>query len=59
MAQRAATHQLHASMGSDFHRLEHSWRGLGWLAPMPENVQPVWQLFKEPLKDSEYCVTKP
>lgn len=59
MAQRALTHGLYASMGSDFHRLEHSWRGLGWLAPMPQNVQPVWQLFKEPLKDSEYSVTKP
>ena len=59
MAQRAVTHQLYASMGSDFHRLEHTWRGLGWLAPMPSNVEPVWQLFKEPLKDSEYSVTKP
>ncbi|MDX1353407.1 MAG: PHP domain-containing protein [Thiomicrorhabdus sp.] len=50
MAQRAVTHDLYASMGSDFHRLEHNWRGLGWLAPMPQNVKPVWALFKQPLK---------
>lgn len=49
MAQRAVTHDLYASMGSDFHRLEHTWRGLGWLAPMPQSVKPVWELFKEPI----------
>lgn len=49
MAERANNHELYASMGSDFHRPEHTWRGLGWLAPMPQNVKPVWQLFKQPL----------
>lgn len=45
MAQRAKRFDLYASLGSDFHRPEHSWRGLGWLAPLPENCRPVWQLF--------------
>ena len=49
MAERANNHELYASMGSDFHRPEHTWRGLGWLAPMPQNVRPVWDLFKVPL----------
>ncbi|HHT01059.1 MAG TPA: PHP domain-containing protein [Thiomicrospira sp.] len=50
MAQRAVTNDLYASMGSDFHRPEHSWRGLGWLAPMPQSVKPVWELFKRPIQ---------
>ncbi|MEA1988356.1 MAG: PHP domain-containing protein [Pseudomonadota bacterium] len=50
MAQRAVKNELYASMGSDFHRPEHSWRGLGWLAPMPQTVTPVWELFREPLQ---------
>lgn len=45
MAQRAQRFELFASIGSDFHRPEHTWRGLGWLAPLPENCRPVWQLF--------------
>ncbi|BCN93386.1 phosphatase [Thiomicrorhabdus immobilis] len=52
MAQRAVKNELYASMGSDFHRPEHSWRGLGWLAPMPQTVRPVWELFKNPLKQA-------
>ncbi len=47
MADRANAHGLAASLGSDFHRPEHHWRGLGWLAPMPSNVMPVWMLFKK------------
>ncbi len=50
MAERAVKNELYASLGSDFHRPEHSWRGLGWLAPMPKQVKPVWELFKTPLK---------
>lgn len=50
LADRANAHGLYASIGSDFHRPEHTWRGLGWLAPMPEKVQPVWTLFRTPLK---------
>ncbi|WP_321276442.1 PHP domain-containing protein [Thiomicrorhabdus indica] len=45
MAQRAHRHGLHASLGSDFHRPEHRWRGLGWLAPLPKECRPVWELF--------------
>ncbi|WP_127470911.1 PHP domain-containing protein [Thiomicrorhabdus aquaedulcis] len=45
MAERAVRHGLYGSMGSDFHRPEHTWRGLGWLAAMPEQVKPVWELF--------------
>jgi len=52
MAQRAVNHKLHASIGSDFHRPEHTWRGLGWLAPMPYNVTPIWELFKRPLQQA-------
>lgn len=47
MAQRAERYELYASLGSDFHRPEQSWRDLGWLAPMPKACQPVWQLFEE------------
>ena len=52
MAQRAVKNELYASMGSDFHRPEHIWRGLGWLAPMPQTVTPVWELFREPLQQA-------
>jgi predicted metal-dependent phosphoesterase TrpH len=50
MADRANAHGLHASLGSDFHRPEHTWRGLGWLAPLPEKANPIWALFKTPIK---------
>ena len=53
MADRANAHGLHASLGSDFHRPEHTWRGLGWLAPLPEKAKPIWALFKTPLKGLE------
>ena len=46
LIERAKRFDLYASMGSDFHRPEHHWRGLGWLTPMPENCRPVWELFK-------------
>ncbi|MBF6056868.1 MULTISPECIES: PHP domain-containing protein [Thiomicrorhabdus] len=45
MAERARRYGLYASVGSDFHRPEHRWRDLGWLAPLPESVAPVWDLF--------------
>ncbi len=48
MAQRANRFGLYASLGSDFHRPEHHWRGLGWLAPLPEECRPVWELFDTP-----------
>ena len=50
MADRASAQGLAASLGSDFHRPEHHWRGLGWLVPLPSKVTPVWTLFKTPLK---------
>lgn len=49
MAERAKRYGLYASLGSDFHRPEQHWRGLGWLAPMPANCTPIWQAFKTPL----------
>lgn len=45
MAERAKRFELYASLGSDFHRPEHKWRGIGWLAPLPDNCRPVWELF--------------
>ncbi|WP_019556246.1 PHP domain-containing protein [Thiomicrorhabdus arctica] len=53
MADRANAHGLYASLGSDFHRPEHTWRGLGWLAPLPEKTTPIWALFKTPIKGLE------
>lgn len=53
MADRAIKNDLHASLGSDFHSPAHSWRGLGWLAPLPAKVKPVWLLFKTPLRTDE------
>ena len=53
MADRANAHGLYASLGSDFHRPEHTWRGLGWLAPLPEKTNPIWTLFKTPIKELE------
>lgn len=47
MADRAKRHGLYASLGSDFHRPEHTWRGLGWLATMPEGVDPIWNYLKQ------------
>ncbi|WP_373017180.1 PHP domain-containing protein [Thiomicrorhabdus sp.] len=50
MAERAQRYELLASVGSDFHRPEHNWRGLGWLAPLPDQCRPVWEHFRNPLK---------
>jgi predicted metal-dependent phosphoesterase TrpH len=48
LIERAKRFDLAASLGSDFHRPEHHWRGLGWLAPWPENsITPVWTLFNK------------
>jgi predicted metal-dependent phosphoesterase TrpH len=42
-----ATHfELAGSVGSDFHSPANQWVELGRLAPLPENVKPVWQLLK-------------
>ncbi|MBO1925163.1 PHP domain-containing protein [Thiomicrorhabdus sp. 6S3-12] len=45
MAERARRFGLYASIGSDFHSPKHHWRGLGWLAPLPEGCIPVWEQF--------------
>lgn len=37
---------LHASRGSDFHGPEESYCDLGRLAPLPEDLKPVWRLLK-------------
>lgn len=43
--QFAIKHQLHASMGSDFHSPENQWVELGRLAALPAKALPVWELF--------------
>jgi 3',5'-nucleoside bisphosphate phosphatase len=37
---------FYASRGSDFHGPEESYCDLGRLAPLPEDLKPVWRLFK-------------
>ena len=41
----ANQYQLAASVGSDFHTPANQWVELGKLAPLPDNIQPVWELF--------------
>lgn len=41
----ASHYNLVASQGSDFHTPDNRWVELGRLAPLPENVKPVWELF--------------
>jgi predicted metal-dependent phosphoesterase TrpH len=36
---------LYGSVGSDFHTPQRSWLELGRLAPLPEGIRPVWELF--------------
>lgn len=43
MADRAKRHQLMASVGSDYHGPEQTWRQLGALAPLPAGVIPIQQ----------------
>ncbi len=54
MAERAKRYQLLASLGSDFHRPEHTWRGLGWLAELPESCTPVWSEFNQPIRPEHF-----
>ena len=37
--------EFSASVGSDFHTPDNKWVELGRLAPLPENIKPVWELF--------------
>jgi len=41
----ANQYQLAASAGSDFHTPTNQWVELGRLVPLPDNIQPVWELF--------------
>lgn len=43
-AKLAGRFGLRASTGSDFHTPEHTWRNLGSQAPLPEGVEPVWDI---------------
>jgi predicted metal-dependent phosphoesterase TrpH len=36
---------LYGSVGSDFHSPENPWLELGRLAPLPDEIKPVWELF--------------
>lgn len=42
----AKKYKLAASVGSDFHTPDNKWVELGQLAPLPDNIQPVWDLFQ-------------
>ncbi len=41
----AKQYDLAASVGSDFHTPDNRWVELGRLAPIPDNIKPVWDLF--------------
>lgn len=43
-ARLARHYEFHASRGSDFHGPEESYVDLGRLAPLPEDLKPVWRL---------------
>jgi predicted metal-dependent phosphoesterase TrpH len=45
LAQLCAQKKLLASCGSDFHGPGRPWAELGVLAPLPDNVIPVWDRF--------------
>ena len=45
LANYASSFGLAGSVGSDFHNPVNPWLELGRLAPLPETVQPVWELF--------------
>ncbi|HLF97268.1 MAG TPA: PHP domain-containing protein [Methylococcaceae bacterium] len=45
-AQLARRFDLLASRGSDFHTPEHVWLELGRLAPLPEDLRPVWSFWE-------------
>jgi predicted metal-dependent phosphoesterase TrpH len=45
VASYATRFELAGSVGSDFHNPTNPWVELGRLAPLPENITPVWELF--------------
>jgi predicted metal-dependent phosphoesterase TrpH len=44
LANYATRFELAGSVGSDFHSPANQWIELGRLAPLPENIKPVWEL---------------
>lgn len=46
LANFATQFDLAGSVGSDFHSPENQWLELGRLAPLPEKVKPVWELWQ-------------
>jgi predicted metal-dependent phosphoesterase TrpH len=44
LANYASRFELAGSVGSDFHSPTNQWLELGRLAPLPDNIQPVWEL---------------
>ena len=51
-ADQARRFGLLGSVGSDFHNPEKKWVELGRLAPLPDDIQPVWSLWPEPALQS-------
>jgi len=45
LANYATQFELAGSVGSDFHSPANQWLELGRLAPLPEKVKPVWELW--------------
>ncbi len=43
--QYARRHQLFGSVGSDFHTPDNQWIELGRLAPLPNDIRPIWDCF--------------
>ncbi|QEP42176.1 PHP domain-containing protein [Ectothiorhodospiraceae bacterium BW-2] len=46
LAPLALKYRLYASAGSDFHSEDRPWHLLGRLPPLPNTLQPVWQLLE-------------
>ncbi len=45
VSQFARTFGLYGSVGSDFHSDKNKWVELGRLAPLPDDIKPIWDLF--------------
>ncbi|WP_144393606.1 PHP domain-containing protein [Pleionea sediminis] len=45
LSEQAIAAGLHGSQGADFHNPEWRWVKPGHFAPMPSNVQPIWELW--------------
>jgi predicted metal-dependent phosphoesterase TrpH len=44
----ATRFELAGSVGSDFHSPANPWVELGRLAPLPEKIKPIWEMFGNP-----------